>query len=266
MSTVKEMNQKSAEEFNYYIRPQTFPVAVKMYESEEQLPPKVRRPRKDFGYRVSGCQGISMARKYGWTVAMSKDDFFCAGMIILGFVRPGDYFLGKLWLDGGYVETLEVAKKTAQTILRLDYGKYRAILFTPLTRADFEPDEVILYGNPAQMVRLVQGALYKDGGMLTSSANGVSDCAQSLARPLLSGECQFVLSGIGNRIYSATEKDEMCFSIPWGKMNNVLEGLKQTHLKGLRYPIPTVANYKNSNLAVLYGAMFDEAGIPEEER
>jgi uncharacterized protein (DUF169 family) len=266
MDMHKEVNRKNAETLNYYIRPQTFPVAVKMYETEEQLPENIRRPHRDLGYRISGCQGISMARKYGWSVAMGQDDFFCAGMIILGFVKPGDYFLGKLWLDGGYTDTFESAKKTAETILRFDYGKYQAILFSPLFGADFEPDEVMVYGNPAQMVRLVQGSLYKGGGMLTSISNGVSDCAQSLVRPMESGECQFVLSGIGNRIYAATEKDEMCFSIPHGKMNNVLEGLKQNHVKGLRYPIPTVANYKNSNLATLYSTMFDQAGIPIEER
>lgn len=266
MGNIKEMNKKRTEELNYYIRPQTFPVAVKMYESEEQLPKGVKRPGKDFGYRVSGCQGISLSRKYGWSVAMGKDDLFCAGMIILGFVEAGDYFLGKLWIDGGYVETLEDAKRTAETILRFDYGKYQTILFTPLFRADFEPDEVMIYGNPAQMVRLVQGSLYKGGGMLTSVSNGVSDCAQSLVRPLVSGECQLVLSGIGNRIYAATEKDEMCFTIPWQKMDDVLEGLKGNHAKGLRYPIPTVANYKNTGLADLYSAMFDQAGIPIDER
>ena len=266
MSGAREVNQKRTDTLNYYIRPQTFPVAVKMCESLEGLPESVKRPRRDLGYRISGCQGISMARKYGWNVAMSKDDLFCAGMIIMGFVKPGEYFSGRLWMDGGYAETLEGAKRTSETIMRFEYGKYQAVLFAPLFRADFEPDGVMIYGNPAQMVRLVQAALYKEGGILTSVSNGVSDCAQSVVRPLLSGECQVVLSGIGNRIYAATEKDEMCFSIPSPKIDNVLEGLKQGHAKGLRYPIPTVAAYKNSNLAALYGPMFDESGIPPEER
>jgi len=266
MSSIKEMNQNRTEGFNYYIRPQTFPVAVKMVEDETQLPGNARRPRRDFGYRVSGCQGISMARKYGWAVAMGKDDLFCAGMIILGFVEPGDYFRGQLWVDGGYFGRLEDANRAAESMPRFDYGRYQAVLFTPLFRADFEPDQVLLYGNPAQMIRLVQGSLYKSGGTLTSIANGASDCAQSLVRPLVSGECLYVLSGMGNRMYGATEKDEMCFCIPWGKIDDVLEGLKQGHAKGMRYPIPTVANYQNSNLAKMYGAMFDEAGIPPEER
>jgi hypothetical protein len=134
MSGAREVNQKRTDTLNYYIRPQTFPVAVKMCESLEGLPESVKRPRKDFGYRISGCQGISMARKYGWNVAMSKDDLFCAGMIIMGFVKPGEYFSGRLWMDGGYAETLEGAKRTSETILRFEYGKYQAVLFAPLAR------------------------------------------------------------------------------------------------------------------------------------
>lgn len=266
-SKAKEINRGRDEKFNYFIRPQTFPLAVKLCAPGDPLPEKVKKPSRDFGYRVSGCQCISLARKYGWKVVMSREDMFCVGMILLGFVERGDYFLsGQMLVDGGYVRTLEGAQKMGQGLSLLDYGKYQSILFAPLFSADFEPDLIMIYGNPAQMMRLVQGAVYENGSSLTSASAGVADCNQSIVRTLLTGECQLVLPGFGNRRYAATEKDEMSFSIPQSKIEGVLEGLKQGHVHGLRYPVPTAADYKVSSLADLYAQMFDQAGVPKEER
>ena len=59
---------------NTYIRPSTFPVAIKMLKSEDEIPEKTRRPFQQMKKKVAICQGIGMARKSGWTVAMGKED------------------------------------------------------------------------------------------------------------------------------------------------------------------------------------------------
>ncbi len=45
-------------------------------------------------------------------------------------------------------------------------GEYAGLLVAPLDRAAFEPDLVCIYGNPAQVMRLTQAALWKGGGKL----------------------------------------------------------------------------------------------------
>jgi hypothetical protein len=37
-----------------------------------ELPEKVRKPVAAFGKRITICQGVTMARNYGWTVRFSK--------------------------------------------------------------------------------------------------------------------------------------------------------------------------------------------------
>jgi uncharacterized protein (DUF169 family) len=41
---------KVNEALNFYVRPQTFPLAVKMCQSNEELPERARIPKRDLGY------------------------------------------------------------------------------------------------------------------------------------------------------------------------------------------------------------------------
>ena len=41
---------------NTYIRPQTFPIAIKLFTAQEALPAKAKIPVKDLGYQVALCQ------------------------------------------------------------------------------------------------------------------------------------------------------------------------------------------------------------------
>ena len=48
-----------------YIRPITFPVAVKFQEKKDQPPGKFKRPLKDLGHPIALCQGVALARRIG---------------------------------------------------------------------------------------------------------------------------------------------------------------------------------------------------------
>ncbi len=65
------------EALNLYVRPQTFPLAVRLLESEQELPDRARRPVKDLGGAMPACQVWGTARRYGWTMAMGREDQLC---------------------------------------------------------------------------------------------------------------------------------------------------------------------------------------------
>jgi len=56
--------KQTTDTLNFYIRPQTFPLALKLCSSESELPDKVRVPMRDLGYQIALCQGIGLARRY----------------------------------------------------------------------------------------------------------------------------------------------------------------------------------------------------------
>ena len=114
---------------------------------------------------------------------------------------------------------------------------------TALNRAAFEPDLLMIYGNPAQVMRLIQGALYSSGGAVTSSAMGRLGCA-SIITVMNNDECRYVVPGNGDRVFGMTQDWEMAFLIPASKIDTVIDGMAKTHKSGVRYPITSFFNFQ----------------------
>jgi uncharacterized protein (DUF169 family) len=231
------------EALNFYIRPQTFPLALKMGQ-EGDIPERARRPVKDMGLAIPVCQGVGMARRYGWIIAMGREDNICPyGGLALGFFPPKEGFLDGTYL--GASESKEAAIETAKVLRMLEYGKYSHLIISPLHMANFEPHLILLYGNSAQILRLVQGRLFSTGGALTSQISGGFDCSDIIPGTMLSDECQVILPCNGDRIFGSAQDQEMAFTIPWSKVEMTLQGLEAGHKSGLqRYPIPSYLRFQ----------------------
>ena len=233
VTDLKEVEQS----LNTYIRPLTFPLAIKMLKSAEEIPERTRRPFEQMKIKIAICQGIGMARKLGWAVAMGKEDMHCSlGAATFGFFKNVDFFNEGNMAAGMFTASKEAGKREEELIDRFEYGAYSHILVAPLHRTAFEPDLFVIYGNPAQIMRLIQGALYNVGGAIYSSAMGRLGCA-SIITAMKEDKCRYLIPGNGDRIFGMTQDDEMMFMIPASKIGTVLDGLAKTHKAGIRYPI-----------------------------
>jgi uncharacterized protein (DUF169 family) len=240
MVDLKELEQA----LNRYIRPLTFPVAIKMLKSEADIPEKTRRPFQQMKKKVAICQGIGMARKLGWAVAMGKEDMQCSlGAAPFGFFKNIDFYNEGNLAAGMFAANKEIGKKEEDLIERFEYGFYSHILAAPLNRASFEPDVLMVYGNPAQVMRLIHGALYNEGGAVKSSAMGRLGCAAVIS-VMKNDECTYLVPGNGDRIFGMTQDWEMAFMMPASKFENVFDGLAKTHKGGIRYPITSFFNFQ----------------------
>lgn len=239
------MTKEYAQQLEKYLRLQTFPLGLKLLGREEQLPVKVKIPSKDLGQPVAICQALGFARKYGWTVALNGADQACPiGSVVMGWGEALPYYSEGNLAQGMYTETLEAGAKSEAAVRRFELHKYAYLVVGPLERIDFQPDIVLVYGTPAQVMRLVQGALYKQGGCITSSFSGRAECSESIVNTVITGQYQVVLPGNGERVFGQAQDEELAFAIPYGKIQDVLAGLAATHQAGVRYPIPNMLNYK----------------------
>jgi uncharacterized protein (DUF169 family) len=237
--------KKVSEALETYIKPATFPVAIKVLENLDEVPEKTRFPLKDFGKRFSLCQIWNVSRRFGWSICATPEDMQCSlGTVAMGFEEPIDFYAEGNLCEGMYTESVEAGKKTEAETDKFPVGKYAGIIFAPVARAAFEPDVLILYGNSAQVMRLVQGALFKKGGRITSSFSGRMDCADLIVTPMATGQPQVILPCYGDRIFGQTQDHEMAFAAPWSRMEDIVAGLEGTHKGGTRYPIPNFMNYE----------------------
>ncbi len=232
-------------ELQFYIRPQTFPVAIRMLAAGEEIPERARRPARDFKKLSMNCQVIDMARRYGWMIALTREDSICSlGIAAMGFEKPTHLHSSGTLCEGMYTETKEAGQRSEAAIDRFAPGQYHALLVAPLDRATFEPHLVCIYANPAQVMRLTQAALWKRGGKLTSAFGGRVDCAEVIVTTMRTDRPQVILPCSGDRIFGQTQDHEMAFTIPWDQMEEVIEGLKGTHAGGIRYPITQFMEYE----------------------
>jgi MtaA/CmuA family methyltransferase len=228
-----------------YIRPQTFPVAIRMLKPGEEIPERAKRPARDFKKLSMNCQVIDMARRYGWTIALTREDHICSlGIAALGFEKPTHLHNSGTLCEGMYTETKEAGRRSEAAVDRFSSGEYYALLVAPLDRATFEPHLVCIYANPAQVMRLTQAALWKRGGKLTSSFGGRIDCSEIIVTTMRTDRPQVILPCSGDRIFGQTQDHEMAFTIPWNQMEEIIEGLRGTHQGGIRYPITQFMEYE----------------------
>src|SRR5881628_3174311 len=95
-------------ELQFYIRPQTFPVAIRMLKPGEEIPEKAKRPARDFKKLSMNCQVIDMARRYGWMIALTREDHICSlGIAALGFEKPTHLHNSGTLCEGMYTATKE---------------------------------------------------------------------------------------------------------------------------------------------------------------
>jgi MtaA/CmuA family methyltransferase len=233
------------QELQTYIRPQTFPVAIRMLKPGEPIPERAKRPARDFKKLSMNCQVIDMSRRYGWTIALTREDHICSlGIAALGFDKPTHLHASGTLCEGIYTESKKAGQRSEAAVDRFEPGEYYALLVAPLDRATFEPHVVCVYANPAQVMRLTQAALWKRGGKLASSFGGRIDCSEIIVTTMRTDQPQVILPCSGDRIFGQTQDHEMAFTIPWSHMEDIVAGLRGTHAGGIRYPITQFMEYE----------------------
>jgi len=241
-------NYAEASEFiRNSLRLKTFPVAVKFLKNKA-FPEKTRQPSIVMGKRVAICQAVTMARIYGWTVGLAKEDIVCVpAAIAFGFSDSNDSAasLGKLFCEGSYSKTEEIGQAEANTMQRFGKGEYESILLAPLQRSSFEPDTVAFYGNPAQLMRLVHAWTYGQGKRVQGHFGGKVECTEYLLAPFQTQTARIAIPGTGDRVFSMTQDDEIVFSIPGRFVSELVQALQEAGKKvGASYPVPVYLNFQ----------------------
>ncbi len=236
--------EKECKILENYLRLQTFPLAIKMVKGEEKISGKFKKPVQDLDIKVAICQAISISRRYGWSLLLTGDDISCPlAKIAFGFRKSVEYYEKGNVACGMYTETLEAGELTEKEVPKFLFKEYEYLAISPLARTQFSPDLIMIYGNSAQIMRLIAAALYKKGGYLNSKISSRLDCAFSIIETMHSRQCKVIVPCYGDRVFGLTQDDEMAFTIPIEKLSEVLFGLEETHKNGIRYPIPSFLRF-----------------------
>jgi dephospho-CoA kinase len=228
--------EKLVRRMELLLRLKSFPVAFKLFKKKEMLSeiPYLRR----MTHKSTLCQLISIVRNFDWTVGADMGDFLspmCPS--IIGLTE-----LPALYQDGTFrslvwTKTRRDGRKYENSIPRLPVGEYEAVAMAPLVYNPFDPDIVLLYANPAQMMLLINALQYEDYEVMEFSCVGESSCADVIARCYLRGKPSLSIPCYGERRYGHAQDDELAMALPAPVMDKALRGLEALYKRGIRYPI-----------------------------
>ena len=230
-----------------HIRPATFPIALRVLKPGEEVPEGARRPRDAVGCPIALCQGLTLTRQRGMTLLLEREESSCPyANSSLGWGNSDDTPLMRAFFRAmNYARDDAAAAKRDEGMARLTAGSCAGVVLSPLTRTRIEPHVVMVYGNPAQIMRLVHACTHWTGERVPADFGGLAgSCNEGFVRTYASGDPRVALPGNGDRVFATAHDDELIFAFPavWG--DRVLEGLEATSARGVRYPIPTFMEYR----------------------
>ena len=228
---------KIDEAMSTYVKHQTYPLAIKMLNSENEVPQDAKRPLRDYEASFTLCQALGLCRREGLTMVLDKESQSCPiALAGLGFVRPEEYLSSKYALAPTNQST-EARIKAAEAMPRFEFGKFKSILISPIQTASFDPDVILFYGNGAQVMRMIQAAVFASGQSLTSKSTGAGSCLLPIVAPILEGECNYMVPGNGERRLGLVADGELAFAMPKNRFEEVVNGLKLSHEGRQTYPV-----------------------------
>ena len=211
------------------------PVAYKRLEKLaelDEIPELMRLDR-----RASFCQVPAMVRTMGLTVGATRDNFGerCARINGLAPSTEKQVAWEAEQFANSWFANVEEARKQMAAYPLVPPGE--AIVLAPLAAGKFEPDVVLIYGNPAQMMFLMNGLQFKDYERFQFFFIGEGSCADGLAQCYTTGKPALAIPCLGERAFGAVTDDEMVMALPPGMMAKAIEGLQALKSRGASYPI-----------------------------
>lgn len=228
--------EKLIQRMERLMRLKSFPVAFKMLAKEGDLDqiPFMRR----MSHKATLCQMITLVRNFDWTVGAVRDDFlFSMCSSIIGLSDTPAFYKDGTFRSIVWVKTKTDGKKYEASIPRIPLGTYEAVAMAPLVYKPFEPDIVLIYANPAQMILLINSLQFEDYEVMQFYCVGESSCADAVARCYLTGKPSLTIPCYGERRYGHAQDEDLVMAIPAGMMAKALRGMETLYRRGIRYPV-----------------------------
>ncbi len=228
--------EKPIRRLELLMRLKSFPVAFKLLEHKQDMDkiPFIRRMK----HKSTLCQLINLVRNFDWTVGADLDDFMslmCPS--IIGLTDIADYMKDGTFRSIVWTKSRADGRKYENGVPRIPTGKYEAVVMAPLVYNPFDPDMILIYANPAQMMLLINSLQFEDYEVMEFFCVGESSCSDAIARCYLTGKPSLTIPCYGERRYGHAQDDELVMALPTVLIDKALRGMEALYRRGIRYPI-----------------------------
>ncbi|MDD5313411.1 MAG: DUF169 domain-containing protein [Dehalococcoidia bacterium] len=184
------------------------------------------------------CQAVFLARVQKLTVGITKQDKMnirCTRIHGLRHASESSMkaeaeMLSTTWF-GSHNEAMRQQLDTPRVPVA------EAIALAPLSKEKFEPEVVLIFGNPAQIMMLLCGLQKERYERFEFFFIGEGACADSLGECYRTNKPQLSLPCYGERSMGQVADDEISLALPPEYVERAISGMKRLAKIGFKYPI-----------------------------
>jgi uncharacterized protein (DUF169 family) len=131
---------------------------------------------------------------------VGQDDWVCVGVeqMILGMKDPEPVLVSGIFGgDEGLFKGASACRAMYQYLPRLPRGSVEYVAFSPLDKLTYDPDVLVITANINQAQSLLRSINYSTGQPFVSRATPVVACSWIFVYPVVSGELNYFITGLG---------------------------------------------------------------------
>lgn len=221
------------------LRLRTDPIAFRRLENLDELDGIPKAVRWSQG--CSFCQIPFLARVQGMTVAITSEDKMihrCKRFHALAATTDRDMEAEARGMSRTWMPSFEEAMKQQGDYPLIPPG--RAIVVGPLAKAEFEPQVISVYGNPAQIMMVMCGMQKIRYERFQFAFIGEGACVDSIGQCYVTGKASLAIPCYGERAMGQVCDDEIVIALHPDELEIVLQGLEKLSEIGFKYPIANI--------------------------
>jgi uncharacterized protein (DUF169 family) len=200
------------------------PVGVKFLITK---PEGVKRLEKELNF----CEMLKEAQE-GNAFYVGPEDWVCVGVeqMILGMKDPEPLLVsGAFGGEEGLFKGANACRAMYDYLPRMPKGSVQYVAFAPVDKLSFDPDVMIITANINQAQTLLRSINYSTGQPFVSKATPVVACSWIYVYPVVSGELNYFITGLGLGMQALNIFPPGLFliSVPFQRISTMLENLKE---------------------------------------
>ena len=180
--------------------------------------------------KMTLCEMLRWAQKGNAFYADVTNHTCDAGLYVLGQKDVSEQYInGELGTGLGVYDSPRSGSRLYQHISKINKGLVNYISFSPLDKLGFEPDVLVITANTTQAEILLRAKSYKTGEMWLSKYTAALGCSWILVYPYLSGEMNYITTGLGfgMRRRKIFPEGLHLISIPFDTLPSLLQTLRE---------------------------------------
>lgn len=211
------------------------PVGVKF---TIEKPKGIKRIDKD----LNMCEMLKEAQEND-AFYVTPDDWVCVGVeqMILGMKDAEPLLVSGLFGgEEGLFKGASSCRAMYDYLPRLQKGSVKYAAFSPVDKLTFDPDVLVITANIQQAQTILRAVNYSTGEPFTSRATPVVACSWIFVYPIVSGELNYYITGLGLGMQALNifPRGLFLISVPFQKLPIVLENLKDMEYSPTTEPGP----------------------------